>query len=142
VADLGAGQISGQRGALGLTSFDWRCWGPQAVQLLFDGGQIGGHAFLEQLPLGRIELLGAAAEFPALQDGHLVGERVDLGLAQVKLPVLVGELPHQGERQRAQLLCIEMGKGGGIDHGLECAARCVCPPIHAIPDCLGLTPAR
>ena len=46
--------------------------------------------------LGRVERFGAATELPALQDGHLVGELVDLGLTQVKLPVLVGDLPHQG----------------------------------------------
>ena len=105
-----------------MTGFGWRRRAPQAVQFLFDGGQIGHHRLLEQLSLGRVELFGAATELPALQDGHLVGKLVDLGLAQVNLPVLVGDLPHQGQGQREQLLRIEIGKGGGIDYGPECPA--------------------
>ena len=63
-----------------------------------------------------------AARRGEIQDRHLVGELVDLGLTQVKLPILVGDLAHQGERQRTQLLRIEEGKGGRFDHGQECAA--------------------
>jgi len=122
VADLGPRQFMRQRRALGLARWAVDGGRAQALQFLFNGSEVRGNRFLEQQALARVKLFGAAAELPALQDRHLMGELVDLGLAKVKLPILVGDLLHQRQGQRAQLLRIEVGKGGGFDHGHECAA--------------------
>ena len=61
------------------------------MEFLLNGGDVCVYGFIKQAGLSSVELFTAAAKLPALENGHLMGQLVDLGLAVKNLAVFAGD---------------------------------------------------
>ena len=118
MAVLGARQLAGQRGALGLLLVGVVLPGRLALfDVLRQRGQVGVDGLFEQALLLGVEALGLGRELQSLEHGHLVRELVDGGLLEGKLLTLGRDDNHQRAHGVAQLLRIQRVDGLCGDHG-------------------------
>jgi len=113
VVDVGARQLRRQCLALGLAlgfRFGRR---QERFQFGLNRLEVCVNGFVQQTRLFRCQLLAALAELPALVDGQLVCELVDLGLPVPQLPVLLADLGHQLRSQCAQFVRAQGIEVGG-----------------------------